>query len=61
GGPITVIEYDEIPSDPWYAWAGKVYDPDFFYSESMKKGYGMFGNPNFVGTPIATARRPREP
>jgi len=61
GGPITVIEYDEIPADPWYAWAAKVYDPDFFYSESMKKGYGMFGNPNFVGTPIATARRPRQP
>src|SRR5450759_4825252 len=61
GGPITVIEYDGIPSDSWYVWAGKVYDPDFFYSESMKKGYGMFGNPNFVGTPIATARRPRQP
>jgi manganese oxidase len=61
GGPITVIEYDGVPSDSWYAWAGKEYDPDFFYSESMKKGYGMFGNPNFAGTAVATARRSHEP
>jgi len=59
GGPITVIEYDEVPSDAWYAWNGKEYDPDFFYSESMKKGYGMFSNPNFLGKPLAPARHTR--
>lgn len=57
GGPITVIEYDSIPMDSWYAWKDKAYDPDFFYSESMKKGYGMFGNVNFMGKPIEQGRR----
>jgi FtsP/CotA-like multicopper oxidase with cupredoxin domain len=57
GGPITVFEYEGIPMDPWYAWKDKVYDPDFFYSESMKKGYGMFGNVNFMGKPIEQGRR----
>ncbi|MDE2259255.1 MAG: multicopper oxidase domain-containing protein [Betaproteobacteria bacterium] len=52
GGPITVIEYDGIPMDSWYPWKDKVYDPDFFYSESMKKGYGLFENPNFKGAAI---------
>lgn len=55
-GPITVFEYEGIEPEPWYTWAHKTYDPDFFYSESMKKGYGMFGNPNFMGTPIKTER-----
>ncbi|MGA8146062.1 MAG: multicopper oxidase domain-containing protein [Gallionellaceae bacterium] len=59
GGPITVIEYDGVPMDSWYAWKDKVYDPDFFYSESMKKGYGMFGNVNFMGTPIKRERKAR--
>jgi hypothetical protein len=59
GGPITVIEYDGVPMDSWYAWKDKVYDPDFFYSESMKKGYGMFGNANFMGTPIKHERKAR--
>jgi FtsP/CotA-like multicopper oxidase with cupredoxin domain len=57
GGPITVFEYEGIPMDSWYAWKDKVYDPDFFYSESMKKGYGMFGNVNFMGKPIEQGRR----
>jgi FtsP/CotA-like multicopper oxidase with cupredoxin domain len=51
GGPMTVIEYDGIPKESWYAWKDKdqSYDPDFFYSESMKKGYGLFENPRFKG------------
>jgi FtsP/CotA-like multicopper oxidase with cupredoxin domain len=57
GGPITVFEYDGVPMDPWYAWKDKVYDPDFFYSESLKKGYGMFGNVNFMGKTIDQGRR----
>jgi FtsP/CotA-like multicopper oxidase with cupredoxin domain len=57
GGPITVIEYEGVPMDSWYAWKDKVYDPDFYYSESMKKGYGMFGNVNFMGKPIEQGRR----
>jgi FtsP/CotA-like multicopper oxidase with cupredoxin domain len=57
GGPITVIEYDGIPKEDWYAWKDKIYDPDFFYSESMKKGYGIFSNPNFMGAPVQRARK----
>ncbi|HHH35746.1 MAG TPA: copper oxidase [Gammaproteobacteria bacterium] len=57
GGAITVIEYEGNPDDEWYAWRNKDYDPDFFYSESMKKGYGMFTNPNFAGEPLQRKRR----
>lgn len=57
GGPITVIEYDGIPMESWYAFKGIKFDPDFFYSESMKKGYGMFGNVNFMCTPLRHSRK----
>jgi FtsP/CotA-like multicopper oxidase with cupredoxin domain len=57
GGPLTVIEYDGIPMESWYAWTGKVYDPNFFYSESMKQGYGLFNNPIFMGRPVEQGRR----
>jgi FtsP/CotA-like multicopper oxidase with cupredoxin domain len=57
GGPITVIEYDGVPVDSWYAWKDKVFDPDFFYSESMKKGYGLFNNALFQGHSIEQGRR----
>jgi FtsP/CotA-like multicopper oxidase with cupredoxin domain len=60
GGPLTIIEYEGIPSDSWYAWKDIVYLPDFFYSESMKKGYGMFLNPAFQGKPVEQARRHRQ-
>jgi manganese oxidase len=59
GGPLTVIEYAEIQPDSWYAWKDKVYDPDFFYSESMKKGYGLFNNASFQGHPVEQGRRRR--
>lgn len=57
GGPITVIEYEGVAPDTWYAWNGKKVDPDFFYSESMKKGYGMFGNVTFIGNAPKSERR----
>jgi len=57
GGPLTVIEYAEIPAESWYAWKDKVYEPDFFYSESMKKGYGLFNNVMFQGKPVEQGRR----
>ncbi len=57
GGAITVIEYEGNPDDEWYAWRNKEYDPDFFYSESMKKGYGMFENEAFAGEPLGRKRR----
>ncbi len=59
GGPVTIIEYDGIPMESWYAWKTKVYDPNFFYSESMKQGYGIFNNPTFMGRPVENTRRRR--
>ncbi|MDX8400070.1 MAG: multicopper oxidase domain-containing protein [Gallionellaceae bacterium] len=59
GGPITVIEYDGIPKESWYVWKDKdaTYDANFFYSDSMKQGYGMFNSKGFAGQPIKRERR----
>lgn len=59
GGPITVMEYAGTPMDDWYVWKNIEFDADFFYSESLKKGYGMFTNPAFAGEPIKRKRRRR--
>jgi FtsP/CotA-like multicopper oxidase with cupredoxin domain len=59
GGPMTVIEYDGIPMESWYEWKDKVYDPNFFYSESMKQGYGLFNSVPFMGKLIEQGRRRR--
>ena len=56
-GPITVMEYAGTPVDDWYAWKGIDYDANFFYSESLKQGYGMFEHDRFVGQPIKRKRR----
>ena len=60
GGPITIIEYDGIPVDDWYVWKDVDYDPDFFFSESLKKGYGIFANARFKGEPLPRKRHTRE-
>lgn len=57
GGAVTIIEYtDSNPPDHWYVWRDKKYDPDFFYSESMKKGYGLFDHAEFKGEPLTRRR-----
>lgn len=56
-GPITVQEYEGTPMDDWYLWKDKDYDPDFYYTESMKKGYGLFEQPKLRGTKPAQQRR----
>ncbi len=58
GGAVTIIEYtDSNPKDDWYVWKGKDYDPDFYYSESLKKGYGLFEHAAFKGEPLTKRRR----
>ncbi|MDQ6976125.1 MAG: multicopper oxidase domain-containing protein [Mariprofundaceae bacterium] len=57
GGPITVMEYEGTPVDDWYVFKDVKFDADFFYTESMKKGYGMFNHAEFVGTPVKRERR----
>lgn len=59
GGPITVIEYEGIPMEDWYVWKDHTYDPDFYYTESLAKGYGLFNNPNLMGTAVEHTRRSR--
>lgn len=62
GGAITIIEYDGLPKEPWYVWKDKdpSYDPNFFYGESMKQGYGIFNSPGFAGQPVVHERQHRE-
>lgn len=60
GGPITVVEYDGVERDTWYAWNGLNYDANFFYSESLKQGYGLFNHVNFAGMPVSTNRKRRK-
>ncbi len=57
GGPMTVFEYAEIEADDWYHWKNKEYDPNFFYTESMKAGYGMHEHAGFSGEPLNVRSR----
>ena len=59
GGPITIMEYDGVPMDDWYVWKDKKYDPNFFYSESLKQGYGIFTHDSFKGEPLNQRRKRR--
>ncbi len=54
------MEYEGTPMDDWYVWRDIDYDPDFFFSESLKKGYGLFNSPRFKGTPLKRERRRRD-
>lgn len=42
GGSVLIFEYDGIEKEDWYAWKNKAYEPDFYFTESMKKGWGLF-------------------
>ncbi len=59
GGPITVMEYANTPMDDWYVWKNIDYNPDFFFTESMTKGYGLFESTKFKGEPLTRKRRRR--
>lgn len=59
GGAMTVIEYEGIETPDWYEWKDIEYDPNFFYTESMRAGYGMHGHDGFKGEPIETRRERR--
>ena len=59
GGPMTVFEYADVKMDDWYAWKAINYDPNFFYSESLKLPYGIYLSAGFQGKPIEQGRRRR--
>lgn len=51
GGSVLVIEYEGLDAkDEWYVWKGKSYEPDFYFSESLTQGYGLFDVPAHEGT-----------
>lgn len=56
GGAVMVIEYEEFQKPDWYGWKNKNYQPDFYMSDSMKKGYGMFDIEVFKGKAAAEGR-----
>jgi hypothetical protein len=61
GGAMTVIAYEgltpAVEDDPHSKMADD--DPDFYYSDSMKKPYGLYDNPHFKGTPLQAEGRRR--
>ncbi len=57
GGAVTIIEYAGNPKDDWYVWKDVKYQPDFFYAESLKKGYGKFDQAVFKGQPLERKHR----
>lgn len=59
GGSMLIFEYEEIEKPDWYVWKDKQYDPNFYYSESLKAGPGLFDHPGFRGSdgpPLAQRR-----
>ena len=56
GGAVMVVEYEGVEKPDWYIWKNKDYDPDFYFSESMKKGTGLFDHPGFQGDEIPMGR-----
>ncbi|CAE6692467.1 multicopper oxidase domain-containing protein [Candidatus Nitrotoga fabula] len=59
GGPMTVFEYDGVKMNESYPWKNKVYDPNFFYSVSLKQGYGIFNSAPFMGKIVEQGKRRR--
>lgn len=57
GGPITVAEYDGVVRPDYYPWKDVKFDPNFYYGESLKQGYGIFNHEPFKGKPIKKERR----
>ncbi len=57
GGAATIIEYEGQPNEDWYAWSKIKYEPDFYYEQSIKKGYGIFDQPFFKGKKAAKRKR----
>jgi len=47
GGAVAILEYEGVEPKSYYLWKDKVYQNDFYLSESMKKGYGFYNNKAF--------------
>ena len=50
GGSVFVLEYESVQrDDEWYVWKDKDFDPDFYFTESMTKGPGLYNTPSHEG------------
>ena len=49
GGAVMIVEYAGIDADGWYVWKDKVYQADFYYTESLTAGPGLFDAPAHEG------------
>jgi hypothetical protein len=50
GGSVLIIEYEGVGmEDDWYVWRKKQYESDFYYTESLSKGPGVFDVPAHEG------------
>ncbi len=60
GGAALIIEYEGVEKDDWYVWKNKEYQSDFYLSDTLKKGYGLFDNELFKGDEIKVQRRKKK-
>lgn len=63
GGSVLVVEYQSVSrDDDWYVWKDKdtTYDPNFYLSETMTQGYGLFTHDGFQGDEIIITRPKRK-
>ncbi|MEC4727097.1 multicopper oxidase domain-containing protein [Shewanella sp. D64] len=56
GGAVTIIEYEGVETEDWYKWKDKVYQADFYMSETMEKGSGIHNIDIFKATPPKSER-----
>ncbi len=57
GGAVMIVEYEGVEQEDWYVWKDKEYDPDFYMSESMTKGFGLHDNAAYKGSEIVQERK----
>ena len=60
GGAVTIIEYEGVETEDWYKWKNKEYQPDFYMSETMKKGSGLHEIPFYRGKAPESDRSSRK-
>ena len=57
GGAVLILEYEGVETENWYVWKDKDFQEDFYMSETLKKGYGLFNNEIFKGQEIKVQRK----
>lgn len=57
GGAALVLEYEGVDLPDWYVWKHKEADPDFYLSESLSAGPGLFENDSFKGESLVERTR----